>query len=187
MIIFQNGSILIEECAFSVSTRLSKLYIQPNIIHSSKTPKSNAKLFKNASNIPKSKLPAEVANIVDIQNPTTHTKVADFFLENANFSLRANETTSVKAIMEVIPANNIHAKNKGPITSAQGFIRLNTFGNTTNAKPVPSVTNSLNGIPLVKVMNPKIEKIPIALKISKPELENATINALLVNLEVSGR
>ena len=81
----------------------------------------------------------------------------------------------------------MHKKNNGPIIDAQGPITLNTFGKTTNAKPVPSVTNSLNGIPLVKVMNPKIEKIPIALNTSNPELENATIKALSVNLESSGR
>ena len=123
----------------------------------------------------------------DMQNPTMHTKVADFLLENPNFSLIAKETTSSSAITEVIPANKIHAKNKGPIIIDQGCIRLNTFGKTTNAKPVPSVTNSLNGIPLVKAMNPNIENIPTALNISNPELENATTNALLVNLEVSGR
>ena len=85
-------------------------------MHSSKTPKSNAKLFKNASKIPKRKLPAEVANMEDMQNPTTQTKVADFFLENPNFSCIAKETTSDKAITEVIPAKRIHKKNKGPIT-----------------------------------------------------------------------
>lgn len=156
-------------------------------MHSSKTPKSNAKLFRNASKIPNSRLPAEVANKEDMQNPTAHTRVADFFLEKPNFSLRAKDTTSDKAIIDVIPANKIHAKNRGPIISDQGCITLNTFGKTTNAKPVPSVTNSLNGMPLVKVMNPRMEKMPIALNISNPELEKATINALLVNLELSGR
>ena len=122
-----------------------------------------------------------------MQNPTIQTKVADLLLEKSNFSEIANEATSSRAIREVRPANKIHKKNNGPITDAQGPITLNTFGKTTNAKPVPSVTNSLNGIPLVKAINPKIEKIPIALKTSNPELENATIKALSVNLESSGR
>ena len=122
-----------------------------------------------------------------MQNPTIHTTVADFLLEKPNFSEIANEATSSRAIREVKPANKIHKKNNGPITDAQGPITLNTFGKTTNAKPVPSVTNSLNGIPLVKVINPKIENIPIALNTSNPELENATIKALSVNLESSGR
>ena len=86
-----------------------------------------------------------------------------------------------------MPANKIHKKNNGPITDAQGPMILKTFGKTTNAKPVPSVTNSLNGMPLDRVMNPRMENIPIELNISNPELENATIKALLVNLEPSGR
>ena len=65
----------------------------------------------------------------------------------------------------------MHKKNKGPITYAAGPIVLNTCGNTTNASPVPDVTSSLNGIPLVTVMNPKMEKIPIELNTSKPEFE----------------
>ena len=73
------------------------------------------------------------------------------------------------------------------MTDAQGPMILNTFGKTTKANPVPSVTNLLNGMPLDKVMNPRMENMPIELKTSKPELENATINALLVNLEPSGR
>ena len=156
-------------------------------MHSINIPNNNAKLFKNASNIPRSVLPEAVANKLDTQNPTTQTMVADFLLEKPNFSEIEYETTSNKAITEVIPANKIHKKNNGPITDAKGPIILNTFGKTTNAKPVPSVTNSLNGIPLDNAINPRIEKIPIELNISNPELENATIKALFVNLEPSGR
>ena len=54
-------------------------------MHSSKTPNNNAKLFKNASKIPKSRLRAEVANKEDMQNPTAHTRVAAIFLEKPNF------------------------------------------------------------------------------------------------------
>jgi hypothetical protein len=66
-------------------------------------------------------------------------------------------------------------------------IILNTCGKTTNARPVPSVTSSLNGIPVDNVINPKIEKIPIELNTSNPEFENATITALSANFEPSGR
>ena len=64
---------------------------------------------------------------------------------------------------------------------------MNTCGKTTNASPVPDVTSSLNGIPLVNVINPKMEKIPIELNTSNPEFENATITALSTNFEPSGR
>ena len=39
---------------------------------------------------------------------------------------------------------------------------LNTCGKTTNASPVPSVTSSLNGIPELNVINPKMENIFLA-------------------------
>ena len=66
-------------------------------------------------------------------------------------------------------------------------IMLNTCGNTTNARPVPEVTSSLNGIPLDTVINPKMENIPMELNTSKPEFENATIIALSTSLDPSGR
>ena len=88
---------------------------------------------------------------------------------------------------DVIPANRMHIKNKGPIILAAGPMVLNTCGKTTNARPVPDVTSSLKGIPLVKVMNPKMENIPMELNTSKPEFENATITALSTNFEPSGR
>ena len=66
-------------------------------------------------------------------------------------------------------------------------IMLNTCGKTTNARPVPSVTSSLNGIPELRAINPKMENIPIELNTSKPEFENATIIALSTNLDPSGR
>ena len=86
----------------------------------------------------------------------------------------------------MIPANNMHKKNNGPIIDPV-FIILNACGNTTNASPVPSVTNSLNAIPLLIDINPKIEKIPIELKTSNPEFENATTSALSTSLEPFGR
>ncbi len=78
-------------------------------------------------------------------------------------------------------------KNAGPIMYATGPIVLKTCGKTTNASPVPSVTSSLNGTPVDNAINPRIEKIPIELNTSNPEFENATITALLTNLDPSGR
>ena len=88
---------------------------------------------------------------------------------------------------DVIPANKMHKKNNGPIMYAANPIVLNTCGKTTNARPVPEVTRSLNGIPLVNVINPKIENIPIELNTSNPEFEKATIIALSTNFEPSGK
>ena len=88
---------------------------------------------------------------------------------------------------DVIPAKRIHKKNNGPIIYATPPIVLNTCGKTTNARPVPSVTSSLNGIPEDNVMNPKIENIPIELNTSKPEFENATMTALSTSFEPSGK
>ena len=55
-------------------------------MHSINIANNKAKLFKNASNIPRSVLPEAVANKQDMQNPTAHTIVADFLLEKSNFS-----------------------------------------------------------------------------------------------------
>ena len=49
-------------------------------MHSINIANNKAKLFKNASNIPRSVLPEAVANKQDMQNPTAHTIVADFLL-----------------------------------------------------------------------------------------------------------
>ena len=73
-------------------------------------------------------------------------------------------------------------KNKGPIMYATSPIVLNTCGKTTNARPVPSVTSSLNGIPVVNAINPKMENVPIELNTSNPEFENATI---ILNLQAN--
>ena len=42
-------------------------------------------------------------------------------------------------------------------------------------------------MPVLNAINPRIENIPIELKTSNPEFEKATIKALSVNLEPSGR
>ena len=55
-------------------------------MHSRRTAKSNAKLFRNPSKTPKIILPAPVANIVEIQNPTMQTAVAVFLRSIRNFS-----------------------------------------------------------------------------------------------------
>ena len=55
-------------------------------MHSRRTAKSNAKLFKNASNTPKMKLPDAVAKIDDIRTPVMQTIAAVFLREKSNFS-----------------------------------------------------------------------------------------------------
>ena len=132
-------------------------------------------------------LPAWVVKINEIINPTRHTKVAARFLLILNFSVRDDAIGSTRAIAEVKPAKRILKKNKGAIMYAASPIWLNTCGKTTNASPVPSVTKSLNGIPVVKVMNPRMENTPNALNTSKPELVNATSRALSANANPSGR
>ncbi len=81
----------------------------------------------------------------------------------------------------------MHTKNNGPIIYASDPITLNTCANTTKASPLPSVTTSLNAIPLVIAMKPNIENIPTELNTSKEEFENATTKALLTNFDLSGR
>ena len=56
------------------------------MMHSRSIANNNAKLFKYPSNTPKIVLPAPVANIVDIQNPTIQTTVAVFLRSIRNFS-----------------------------------------------------------------------------------------------------
>ena len=84
--VFQVFPTFIFEFSFKVAINLSKSYIHPNIIHSRSTANNNAKLFKNASNTPRIKLPAPVANIDETHTPTIHTIVADFLREKLNFS-----------------------------------------------------------------------------------------------------
>jgi hypothetical protein len=55
-------------------------------MHSRRTANSNAKLFRNPSNIPSIVLPAPVAKIVEIQKPTIQTTVAVFLRSIRNFS-----------------------------------------------------------------------------------------------------
>ena len=86
MTVFQVFPTLIEELLFNVSIKSSNLYTQPKIIHSRSIANSNAKLFKYASNTPKIVLPAPVANMVDIKNPTIQTTVAVFLRSIRNFS-----------------------------------------------------------------------------------------------------
>ena len=86
MIIFQSFPTLMVEYSFNVEINSSKLYIQPNIMHSRRTANNNAKLFRNVSNIANIRLPQPVANTDEMHVPTIHTIVAVFLREKANFS-----------------------------------------------------------------------------------------------------
>ena len=85
MTIFHRLLTFILELLFNVAINSSKSYTQPNIMHSRRTAKSSAKLFKNASNTPKIKLPDAVAKIDDIITPTVQTIAAVFLREKSNF------------------------------------------------------------------------------------------------------
>ena len=88
---------------------------------------------------------------------------------------------------EVIPAKNMAKKNKGAINLATGPITLKTIGNTSNTRPVPSVTRLLNLIPECKDIYPRTENTPNAVNISNKEFAVTTINTLSVNLDFSGK
>ena len=70
-------------------------------MHSINIANNKAKLFKNASNIPRSVLPEAVANKQDIQNPTTHTMVADFLLEKSTGIPYLNELNTLPGFTSI--------------------------------------------------------------------------------------
>ena len=102
--------------------------------------------FVNVSNIPSNVLPYVVAKSKDITNAATHINVTDLDLEVLNLSWMDNAIGSMIDILDVIPANNKHRKNSGPITYPNVPIALNISGNAINARPVPWDTSSPIGI-----------------------------------------
>ena len=109
---------------------------------------------------------------IEITNPTPHNILADFLRVNPNLSHTELSNGSKNPRAEVIPANNIARKNRGPNILPAIPIVLNIVGNTINTRPVPCLIRLSIGTPDVTDMKPSMEKTPNAVNISKPEFES---------------
>ncbi len=123
----------------------------------------------------------------DIKNPAKTINVTVFLRDVSNFSVNDADIGSTNDIAEVIPAENKHKKNIGPIIYPTEPIVLNTLGNATNANPVPYVTTLLSGIPVEKLIYPNIPNTPIAENTSNPLFVNAIIRPFSTRSVSSGK